>query len=309
MWVFADWIVQGRHMPCNIIELGPGKGTLIKNMLNVFSELNQFETGGLHVHLVEASPQMTALQYNLLTGNSLSCSSAKQVSLENGIKVTWYTHLSQVPKGLSYYIAHEFLDALPVHQFKLTNTGWREVMIDIDNSYLKFVLSRSPTPASVAYTKLLPENITECEVCPEALVLVEEMAQRLIHYGGTALLADYGHKDIKYFTLRGFKDHKECHILSQPGKMDITADVNFKMIEDVVHSQGCSSHGPITQNEFLHKMGIRQRIEVLLKSASPEQAKGLVASYELLTSPEQMGERFKFLAITKSNNHIPTPFY
>ena len=90
-------------------------------------------------------------------------------------------------------------------------------------------------------------------MCPEALVLVEEMAQRLKHYGGTALLADYGHKDIKYFTLRvstsefvtiiicliqGFKDHKECHILSEPGKMDITADVNFKMIEDVVHSQG-----------------------------------------------------------------------
>jgi len=143
------------------------------------------------------------------------------------------------------------------------------VLVDIDpekssQKLLRFLLAPGPTPASEGYAALLPPSAEggQGEVCPEGLVIVRELAARVRAYGGAALIADYGDVAIRRHTLRGFKQHRLHDVLVDPGTADLTADVDFGAFKRAVSSEGAGCLGPITQNEFLHKMGIRQRIDV-----------------------------------------------
>lgn len=323
VWVLSDWMARGKTTPIQLVELGPGRGTLLKDILRVFSHKKlRHILQSLSLHLVEASPALTTIQEQALTATPSHTHTQQatpsptnhhyRASQVDGLDVFWYRDLKEVPEGHSYFIAHEFLDALPIHQFQMTSSGWREVLVDVDaEEKLRFVLSPSPTPASSAYAA---QHTGEgegawLEVCPQALVCVEEVGRRVVRYGGAALLADYGTNTPINNSLRAFSKHQQCHPLEQPGKADLTADVDFSALSKVVTNSGAAAWGPISQNQFLHKLGIRQRIEGLLKEASPEEAKDLVSSYEMLTSPEKMGERFKFFAITSSPSHSPVPFF
>ncbi|KAL5463553.1 hypothetical protein EMCRGX_G032458 [Ephydatia muelleri] len=323
VWVLADWMVNNEDKPFQLVELGPGRGTLSKDILRVFGQFKQTHQK-VSLHLIEMSPAMSRLQEETLTGNkSTSAPSAELISpyksctLASGVEVHWYLSVKDVPKGLSYFIAHEFFDALPVHQFMKTPQGWREVMVDRDltaaegeevGKALRFVLAPGPTLASSNFSHLLPEGAEQGELCLEGMSLVTELAERVRDHGGGALIADYGETEIKKHTLRSFKQHQAHDVLKEPGTADLTADVNYGVIQKVVSAVGVGCHGPMNQNKFLHKMGIRRRLEVLLQKATPTQAKDLLSGYEMLTHPEQMGTRYKFLALTPSSQHIPTPF-
>ncbi|XP_064402936.1 protein arginine methyltransferase NDUFAF7, mitochondrial-like [Halichondria panicea] len=327
VWMLADWKGAGEPGNCQLVELGPGRGTLIKDMLRVFShERLKSILNGLTIHLVEASLALSSIQQQTLTESPASTPPPNDAPPSNpyqscrleahgGVEVHWYKKLEDVPRGFSYFFAHEFLDALPIHQFQKTPSGWREVLVDIDPSSegrLRFVVAPGPTVASTAYASLLPptHECEWCEVCPEGLVTVKEMAQRIREVGGgAALIADYGEDGTKKNTLRGFKNHQLHDALESPGSADLTADVDFAAVRRAALSEEVGCHGPITQNEFLHKLGIRQRLEVLMRGANPSQARDIVSSYEMLTSPEKMGHRFKFMSLTAHPQLVPVPFF
>jgi len=275
----------------------------------------------MSIHLVEVSPLLSKLQAAKLTDSEIheiADESAdelryRQLTTKHGIDVSWYRSLTDVPQGFSCFIAHEFLDSLPIHKFQKTESGWREVHIDIDpdkDNALRLVLAPGDSAASAALLKVDPADTRDhIEVCPGAALTVQEMCRRIRAAGGMALLADYGHTGEKGDTFRGFKDHKLHDPLLDPGHADLTADVDFSFLSSLVGS-GINVFGPITQENFLINMGIGVRLQALLSSTSQEHWSGLISGFKMLTSKDQMGERFKFLSLYGSidENYKPAGF-
>ncbi|XP_045583693.2 LOW QUALITY PROTEIN: protein arginine methyltransferase NDUFAF7, mitochondrial [Procambarus clarkii] len=303
VWVYSEWYKLGSPKPLQLVELGPGRGTLMEDVLRV---LKQFGEAGsdLTVHLVEVSEELSCKQEEKLCRVVQSRKDMpdelyyKKSTTTDGSPIFWYRHLSSVPKNFSVFLANEFFDVLPIHKIRRMEEGWREVLIDIDEGdgphHLRYVLARGATPATKVFIQ--PEETRdEIEVCPEAAVLCEELASRIEDDGGIALIMDYGHDGKSSSTFRAFKNHELHDPLCEPGTADLTADVDFAYLKSQVQER-VITYGPVTQSSFLTNMGIEMRLANLMKHSKTEQVKSLVSGYKMLTEVEQMGERFKFLA-------------
>lgn len=306
VWILSEWMGAGRPKHLQLVELGPGKGSLASDILRVFSQLKSVLDGcSVSLHLVEVSPVLSGVQAQTLTGGSSVESSSeddpvfRRGETSTGLPVFWYRCLEDVPAGFSIFIAHEFFDALPIHTFQRTPKGWREVLVDIDpekRNRLRFVVSPSPTPASSALIQP-KERRSHVEVCADGGVLVQQISRRIVEDGGAALIADYGHDGTKTDTFRGFKGHRLHDVLSSPGSADLTADVDFSFLRTMTGG-GVACLGPVTQKMFLKNMGIDARMEVLLRNCSDGPTRmQLIRSYDMLMNPEKMGERFLFFSL------------
>ncbi|XP_064603327.1 protein arginine methyltransferase NDUFAF7, mitochondrial-like isoform X2 [Liolophura sinensis] len=325
VWCVNEWLQNGAPSRVNVVELGPGRGTLADDMLRVFAQFKDIQNA-VSLHLVEISPKLSEIQQVKLQGGAVGQTegvshTASQEGHHHhcvsryGTHVFWYRDLKEVPKEFSIFIAHEFFDALPVHKFQKSENGWCEVCVDIDHNAesekpFRFIISRGPTIASSTILEVDPTDKRDhIEVCPEGGAIAQEIAQRIVGQGGAALIADYGHLGEKTDTFRGFKDHKVHDVLVDPGTADLTADVDFSYLRKVVGNQ-VKCHGPVTQETFLHNMGIGLRLQVLLERADTALRKDLITGYDMLTNPHKMGERFKFLAFTqhKDQDYSPAGF-
>ncbi|XP_068454891.1 protein arginine methyltransferase NDUFAF7, mitochondrial [Clinocottus analis] len=306
VWTVSEWMAAGRPERLQLVELGPGRGSMAADVLRVFHQLRSVVGGAsVSLHLVEVSPLLSRLQAENLTGGRSRQADAEDVPVyrrgetTTGLPVSWYRRLEDVPSGFSIFLAHEFFDALPIHKFQRTQRGWREVMVDVDPGnadQLRFVLAPSPTPASGSLLQA-DERRGHVEVCAEGGVVVQQLAQRIQQDGGAALIADYGHDGTKMDTFRGFKGHRLHDVLSSPGSADLTADVDFSFLRRMAGG-GVACLGPVTQATFLKNMGIESRLQVLLKNCGDASTRQqLLASYDMLTSRSKMGERFLFLGL------------
>ncbi|XP_023147921.2 protein arginine methyltransferase NDUFAF7, mitochondrial [Amphiprion ocellaris] len=306
VWIISEWMGAGRPKQLQLVELGPGKGSLAGDVLRVLSQLRSvLGEASVSLHLVEVSPALSLLQAQNLTR---SCSQEADSEDEPvyrrgetaaGLPVSWYRRLDDVPAGFSIFVAHEFFDALPIHKFQRTQKGWREVMVDIDPDKpdkLRFVVAPSPTLASSTLVQA-DERRDHVEVCAEGGVIVQQLSKRITEEGGAALIADYGHDGTKTDTFRGFKGHQLHDVLSSPGSADLTADVDFSYLRRMAGG-GVACLGPVSQRTFLKNMGIDTRMQVLLRSCvDPTTRKQLISSYDMLTNPIKMGERFHFFSL------------
>ncbi|KAM4528675.1 protein arginine methyltransferase NDUFAF7, mitochondrial isoform 2-T2 [Fundulus diaphanus] len=306
VWVVSEWMGAGRPKRLQLVELGPGKGSLAADILRVFTQLRSVVGGAsVSVHLVEVSPTLSRVQAQTLTGNRSQEASSEDDPVYRrgetaaGFPVSWYRRLEDVPAAFSIFVAHEFFDALPVHKFQRTEKGWREVLVDIDPAdpdRLRFVVAPTPTLASSTLVQA-GERRDHVEVCAEGGVVVQQLARRIQEEGGAALIADYGHDGTKTDTFRGFKGHRLHDVLAAPGSADLTADVDFSFLRRMAGG-GVACLGPVTQRTFLKNMGIDARMQVLLRSCSdPSTRQQLLGSYDLLTNPSRMGERFHFFSL------------
>jgi len=298
IWFLSQWLSMNQPKPIQLVELGPGRGTLMADIIRVFQQLGKEDVGKyIDIHFVEVSEKMKDLQ--MKTFNILQRKQNEGVS-SSGINIQWHSHIQDVPKGLSFYVAHEFFDALPVHLFRKVNNQWRELLVNYSNEHdqLEYVLTPCATPVSQSFVSPF-STVSECEVCPDSGVVMETISENIVKHGGLGLIVDYGENSSDRHSIRGFKDHElKDDILNNPGTMDITANVDFGFLKRF--SKGYC-HGPITQQTFLIRMGIKERIQSLLKSATQEQAKTLLSSYEYLVSTKMMGEKFKVMAVTQNN--------
>uniref|UniRef100_A0A672FGM6 Protein arginine methyltransferase NDUFAF7 n=1 Tax=Salarias fasciatus TaxID=181472 RepID=A0A672FGM6_SALFA len=306
VWIISEWMASGRPRRLQLVELGPGRGSLAADVLRVFGQLRSvLAEASVSLHLVEVSPALSLVQAGSLTADGGRAANGEDEAAYRrgetaaGLPVSWYRRLEDVPAGFSIFVAHEFFDALPIHKFQRTERGWREVLVDIDPEKpdaLRFVVAPAPTLASAT----LPqegERRPHVEVCAEGGVLVQQLARRIAEDGGAALIADYGHDGTKTDTFRGFKGHRLHHVLDSPGSADLTADVDFSYLRRMAGG-GVACVGPVTQRSFLKNMGIDARMQALLRSCGdPAVRKQLLASYDLLTSPAHMGERFHFFGL------------
>ncbi|XP_008300665.1 protein arginine methyltransferase NDUFAF7, mitochondrial [Stegastes partitus] len=272
VWIISEWMGAGRPKQLQLVELGPGKGSLASDVLRVFSQLRSVlgETS-VSLHLVEVSPALSLIQAQNLTRD---CSQEavsedelvyRRGTTAAGLPVFWYRRLDDVPAGFSICVAHEFFDALPIHKFQRTQKGWREVMVDIDPDKpdkLRFVVAPSPTMASSTLIQA-DERRDHVEVCAEGGSVVQQLSRRITEDGGAALIADYGHDGTKTDTFRSFKGHQLHDVLSNPGSADLTADVDFSYLRRKAGG-GVACLGPVSQRTFLKNMGIDTRMQVSL---------------------------------------------
>lgn len=336
VWAMCLWEQMGQPKRVNLVELGPGRGTLMADLLRGASKFKNF-TESLHVHLVECSPALQNLQHQ-----NLKCvdeeptpdkTDKRTVSTLAGTPVSWHAALEQVPSGVpTIIIAHEFYDALPVHQFQRASRGWCEKMVDVaEDSKFRFVLSPQPTPATLYLAKHCKWAATEevakleqIEVCPKAMELTETIAERISSDGGGALIIDYGLNGVVSDSLQAIRKHKFVNILDDPGSADLSAYVDFASIRHSAEeaSGHVSVHGPITQSLFLGSLGINFRVEALLQNCTDEQAESLRTGYWRLVGvgeapfwegPEEqvpigMGARYLAMAIVNKKQGVPVPF-
>ncbi|KFV67700.1 NADH dehydrogenase [ubiquinone] complex I, assembly factor 7, partial [Dryobates pubescens] len=303
IWCISEWIAMGKPKVFQLVELGPGRGTLTDDILRVFNQLaSLLSKCDVSIHLVEVSPKLGETQALMLTGGKVQSnpedkSAYMQGVTKTGIPIFWYRDIQDVPAGYSFYLAHEFFDALPIHKFQRTEKGWREVLVDIDPEVpdqLRFVLSPSSTPATENFIQARRDHV---EVCPEAGVIIQRLACRIEKDGGAALVADYGHDGTKTDTFRGFRNHKPHDVLKAPGTADLTADVDFSYLRKMTQGK-TATLGPIKQREFLKNMGIDLRLQVLLQNShDTETREQLLHSYDMLMNPEKMGDCFNFFAL------------
>lgn len=209
IWILSEWQKLGSP-PFQLVELGPGRGTLLRDILRV---LTQFKLGqSFSVHLVEISPHLSKLQAQLLcytheaVDDNTSTFYQKGVTA-SGVCVYWYSRLEDIPVGFSVILAHEFFDALPAHKLQKENGEWKEVLIDINDDHnnesdFRYVLSKNKTPISQLYEPIACETRESIEYSVESDRLISILADRLDANGGIGLVIDYGHFGEKCDTLR-----------------------------------------------------------------------------------------------------------
>jgi NADH dehydrogenase [ubiquinone] 1 alpha subcomplex assembly factor 7 len=276
LWLTDMWIKAGREEPFHYVELGPGRGTLARDVLRAGKRYGFEPT----VHFVETS---TAL---------------KDIQLATVPNAHWHADLSTVPPyGPLLIVANEFLDALPIRQLVMTDEGWREVMVGVEGDRFVPMSGTKPMDAAVPEAMRAAEEGTVIETCPGAAATVYEIAGRLVEQGGCALLIDYGHAQPRTgSTLQAIKAHTKVDPYTMPGEADLTAHVDFAALTPIAQSRDCKVLGTITQGHFLRQLGIEARAEALAETA-PQHREAIHAAKDRLIGEGQMGALFKVMGL------------
>ncbi len=279
LWLAQVWTDQGAPSAFVLAELGPGRGTLMSDVLRATARVPGFH-GAADLHLVEASPVLRRAQEDALQGH----------------KITFHDHPGSLPDAPLFLIANEFFDALPIRQFQRGKTGWHERMIGADADGLHWGLG--PETALEALAGRL-EDTKEgqiVELNAPALPIAEDIGNRIATYGGAALIIDYGDAESIGDTFQALKDHETIDVFSSPGAADLTAHVAFGPLARAALPARASGLTP--QGVFLEELGITGRARQLAAGLSGAALETHIAAHRRLTHPEEMGTLFKVLALT-----------
>jgi SAM-dependent MidA family methyltransferase len=282
LWLLEVWNGMGRPAGCRLVELGPGRGTLMADLLRATRLLPDFKAAAT-VHLVETSPSLRHKQQAALASS--------------GFSLHWHDWIEDAPPGPTLLVANEFFDALPVRQFVGTERGWCERLVGLDGERLIFGLRPEPEPA--LGKPLKPGDILEW---PGASIdVMSELARRLARHTGAALILDYGYWGPAFGdTLQALKAHEPVDPLEEPGEADLTTHVDFHRLTQAAVAGNTRAHGIATQGDFLQTLGIEARASALKARATPAQATDIDRALARLTErgPTGMGDLFKVLAVT-----------
>jgi SAM-dependent MidA family methyltransferase len=280
LWAAAVWQAMGAPAEIMLVELGPGRGTLMADALRAAHTLPKFRAA-LRVHLVETSAALVARQETLLA--------------EAGVPIAWHKRVEALPEGPSIVIANEFVDALPIDQLVRTESGWHERRIGLRDGRL--VSGLDPVPLPGLATAEVGAVLERRDVASLTAV-----ATRIAAHGGAALVVDYGHVETGFGdTLQALQNHRPVDILEVPGEADLTAHVDFAALAAAVTAAGVRVHGPVTQGEFLRRLGIDARAARLKDGKDAKTRDAVDAALMRLTGPAPgMGELFKALAFSHS---------
>ena len=292
LWCADTWQKLGAPSPVRWVEIGPGRGTLMRDAFRASRALPAFHDSA-DIHFVETSPVLRTCQREAL----------------QDVDVTWHDRFLHVPDGPVIVVANELFDALPIHQFERTFHGWHERLVDLDGDGegFRFVLG----PMTAAFS-LVPEELRNAplgsviEVSPACVNLMRDIAERVVDSLGVALIIDYGSLETRpRDTLQAVVAHRSHEVLDSPGSADLCAHVDFAVLEQTATECGAEVWGPVLQGEFLESLGIRVRATRLKETLTPERSGEVDSALERLTGPGQMGTLFKVLAIGSPGTPAP----
>jgi len=291
IWCAEVWRSMGEPGAIHLVELGPGRGTLMSDLLRAANVLSAFRAA-IKVHLVETSPVLVERQRAALASD----------------EVHWHRDVSTLPDGPLIAIANEFVDALPVDQFVKADSGWHERKIGIIDGKLAFALDPAILPG---IEEQLPLRLRPAPVGAllerTQLTPVRDIARKIATDGGAALLIDYGHTQTGFGdTLQAVRAHRTANVLEDPGEADLTVHVDFEQLAAAAMHLGVHSVGPVTQGNLLRALGIELRAERLKRGQAADAAAAIDTALARLTGPSPgMGELFKAIALV--NPALPAP--
>jgi NADH dehydrogenase [ubiquinone] 1 alpha subcomplex assembly factor 7 len=293
LWAAEVWSSMGSPDPVRLVELGPGRGTLMSDALRAARIVPAFRNA-LDIRLVETSPALAAMQHELL--------------VDSGAAVSWAQTLREVPDGPAIVIGNEFLDALPVRQFVRVNGQWRERTVRVNGEGgLVFAAADKPEP----YIRANAANGEVLEVSPSGHRMMFEIGTRLVKQGGAALFIDYGHGVTQFGdTLQALRAHRYVDPLVAPGECDLTAHVDFAAMARSASAAGAAVYGPIDQGDFLRAIGIDLRTKALAERATLDHAEEFERARARLVGKGEgeMGSLFKAMAIADRRLRPPPGF-
>jgi SAM-dependent MidA family methyltransferase len=288
LWVGSVWKAMGSPSLLRLIELGPGRGTMMADALRALRVLPPLYQA-LSIHLVEINPVLREKQKAALSGVRI---------------IAWHDSLDQVPSGPAVILANEYFDVLPIHQAVKRETGWHERTVDIDDGgKLAFGFAAEPMPR---FEVLLPPLV---RTAPVGAVFewrsdteIMKIATRMCDQGGATLIIDYGHvRSDAGDTFQAIARHSFADPLKNPGQADVTAHVDFQALARAAEDLGARVHGPVPQGEFLKWIGIETRAVTLMAKASHEVSEDISSALKRLTGDGRgaMGSMFKVLAVSE----------
>lgn len=280
------WLDRCSPAPFTLAELGPGRGTLMADILRATRGVPGFHVGA-QVVLVEASPRLRKVQAATLAGHSPS----------------WANRVEDLPDGPLFLVANEFLDALPIRQFQHGPQGWQERLVGLRDDTLTFGLSAPlpQVPKTPAFRNA-PEGAL-VEDCLPARLAVSHVSTRIARHGGVAYWIDYGGWRSKGDTLQALRQHRPDDPLAHPGEADLTAHVDFEPLAAMAPAFAYDAQGPV-----LTRLGIAARAERLARNLSGAALESHRAAHHRLTHPSEMGSLFKVLAVTSAGAPPPPGF-
>ena len=299
VWCLTVGEAVGAPERVALAELGPGRGTLMADLLRA-ARIRPAFRDALDVRLVEASPALKEAQTRALAG----------------APVAWHADFAGAAQASEdrplLVVANEFFDALPIRQIEKTKDGWRERLVDRAETGdgFRFVTAARETDAC----SLLPPAFSDApegsvfEACPAGRTLARSIAEEIAARRGAALIVDYGHGETALGdTLQAVRRHRYHDPLETPGEADITAHVDFAALADSARAGGAHVFGPVRQGDFLRRLGIETRAETL-RAANPGRAGEIASGLARLIGAAAMGTLFKVLALTDRGLGPPPGF-
>ncbi|MEQ8734624.1 MAG: SAM-dependent methyltransferase [Rhodospirillaceae bacterium] len=285
LWCITAWQCLDQPRDFHLVECGPGRGTLMADIIRTTSKAAPRFGYAVSVHLIERSEKLRAEQEKTLMGHNVS----------------WHEDLSTLPEGPVILVANEFLDALPITQYVKTSSGWCERLVNHNGREFVFTVAGLPTPNIDDAFHDAPEG-SILEHSTAVHNVVSDISKLCIERPGIGLLIDYGYvrTDIGD-TLQAVKDHAYAPVLKAPGFSDLTAHVDFALVSEAARSVGSAVYGPVEQGLWLKRLGIKVREAQLSDGKSKQDVETIRASIARLIDPEAMGSLFKVLAIAPSH--------
>lgn len=295
IWCVAFWEHIGKPKKILLVELGPGDGSLCKDLLRVFKQFKNFYNS-LEINLLEISDKLKKIQ---------------KVKIDNG-KVKWIKKIREINYGPVIFLGNEFFDALPIKQIYKKKKLFFEkyVALSNDNKKIRFLHKKANNDLIKRIQNLnLVSSGNTIEYPIEALKFLEVIAKKINKFDGGLLTFDYGSTTKKNKnTLQSVKKHRYTSLFLNPGHSDITSQINFELFHKILKKNNLSVKKVTTQNEFLKKIGILERANILSEKMTFKEKANMFYRLKKLLNDREMGSLFKVLFAQKKERKFSLGF-
>ena len=289
IWIVASWEIFGKPKNFNIVELGPGDGTLTKTLIRSFKKFPEFNSIK-KIFLYEESNYLKKLQkQNIFDKN-----------------VTWLNNFDKITNGPVIFFGNEFFDAIPIKQFKKIKNSFYEKNYKLDRKHKITEVFKKASHSDIKNIKSFKtlKKLKFIEFPKFGLLELKKIIKKISDLNGCILMIDYGFiKPSNKNTLQSVMRHKKNILLKNLGKADITAHVNFALLNEFFLKNGLKIKKIITQQKFLKSMGIIERANIISKKMNFSDQSDLYLRMKRLLSANSMGNLFKVIMAYKSKNN------
>ncbi len=282
------WLDRGAPAPFVLAELGPGRGSLMADLMRATKAVPGFHAS-MRLNLVEVSPALRARQAEALAEHDPA----------------WRDRPEDLPGGPLFLVANEFFDALPVRQFVRQGPGWSERVVGIIDDRLAIGLTPPAPLAALEHRLTDTQDGDLVEHSASSQKVAAGISDRIAREGGLALVVDYGGWRSLGDTLQAVRGNAPADPLAAPGETDLTAHVDFEALARAAHSVGAMTSAMTRQGLFLERLGITSRAQALARHLSGDALDAHVAAHRRLTHPDEMGDLFKVMAIFAEDTPLP----
>ena len=294
IWIISFWESQQCPKQFNLVELGAGNGEMMKTLADTFLRFPKFRNA-CNINILEKSELLKKLQ-------------KKNIKYKN---IKWLKNLDELNNCPSIFIANEFFDAMPIKQFIKKEKKWYERHVKLTNyqkpKYLDIPFNMQKFEKQIKFKISYKQKFIEYS--PLGATYLKKITNKIKFNGGGILIIDYGYTEKKIKnTLQAISKHKFCDVLNNFGNSDITHNLSFNLINQIIKKFGSFCTNTTTQKKFLTKLGILKRAEILSKNMPFSKKADIYYRIKRLIGENQMGNLFKVMFVTYKKNKFKLGF-